>query len=162
MSGILDQFRKKVVRSVWKEKEVKSESAALNDKIALGVLLWVVAQADKEFLPEEKSKIKDVLREYGNIPETQMPVILESIQVAEKERIDLYTFTREVNQDLSYEARKGIIENLFRVACADNDLDHEEHEVIRKISGLFQLDHKDFIEAKIKVKKEFGMDTAGL
>ena len=37
-----------------------------------------------------------------------------------------------------------------------------EHEMIRKISGLLRIDHKDFIDIKIRVKKEFGLDTAGL
>ena len=58
--------------------------------------------------------------------------------------------------------KKNIVENLFRVACVDGELAYEEEEVIRKIAGLFLLDHKDFIDAKIKVKKEFGLDTAGL
>jgi hypothetical protein len=33
-------------------------------------------------------------------------------------------------------------------------------ETIRKISGLFHIAHKDFINAKIKIKKEFGLDVA--
>ena len=41
-------------------------------------------------------------------------------------------------------------------------LDNSELEVIRKISGLFHVEHKDFIDAKIKIKKEFDLDTAGL
>ena len=56
----------------------------------------------------------------------------------------------------------NILENLFRIDCVDQDLDHEEHEMIRKISGLLQIDHKDFIDTKIRIKKEFGLDTAGL
>ena len=62
---------------------------------------------------------------------------------------------------MSYEIKIKILENLFRIACVDKDLDDRELEVIRKISGLFKLTHKDFIDSKIKVKKEFGLDTAG-
>lgn len=54
------------------------------------------------------------------------------------------------------------MENLFRVACADKDLDDSELEVVRKISGLFNVAHKDFIDTKIRIKKEFGLDTVGL
>jgi uncharacterized tellurite resistance protein B-like protein len=159
MAGFLDQFRNKVLSSVWKEPAAEEKKVALNDKIALGVLLWVVAQADDKFLPEEKGKIQDILRNYAGISEADMPVVLSSIEQAEKERIDLHTFTREVSQDLSYPTKVGIVELLFRLACVDGDLAHEEHEQIRQIAGLFQIDHKDFINAKIKVKKEAGMDT---
>ena len=162
MSGFLDRFRNTVVKSVWKDAPAPGPQVELNDKIALGVLLWVVAEADKTYLPEEEAAIKTILESTGTVLPEDMPVILSSIELAARERIDLFTFTREVSQDLPYAVKKGIIDNLFRVACADGDLAHEEQEVIRKISGLCGIDHKDFIEAKIKIKKEAGLDTSGL
>ena len=161
MAGFLDQFRKNVITSVWKDKPDEPKAKDIDDKIALGVLLWVVAEADEKFLPEEEEKIKEVLRQHSEIAKEDMPVVLTSIQQAAKERIDLYRFTHEVSENLHYEMKMSILENLFRVACADKDLDNRELEVIRKISGLFKLTHKDFIDSKIKVKKEFGLDTAG-
>ncbi|MCK5581694.1 MAG: TerB family tellurite resistance protein [Candidatus Omnitrophica bacterium] len=162
MAGFLDQFRKKVFYSVRKEEPDTEVSVKVDDKIALGVLLWVVAQADKQFLPEEEDKIKEVLKDRGHVSDEDMPYVLAAVQKAEEERIDLFAFTHEISQDLPFDMKKGILENLFRVACIDNDLAHEEEDIIRKISGLFRLDHKDFIDAKIRIKKEFGLDTAGL
>ncbi len=161
MGGFLDQFREKIIAKINNDKE-EAKRPSLNDKIALGVLLWVVAEADDQFLPEEKEKIKEVLTKISHINENDLSYILESIEIAAKERIDLHTFTHEVSKDLSREVKLSIIDNLFRVACVDNDLDEKEHEMIRKIAGLFRLDHKEFIDSKIKIKKEFGMDTAGL
>ena len=161
MAGFLDQFRKNVITSVRKDKPDEPKVKDIDDKIALGVLLWVVAEADEKFLPEEEEKIKEVLRLYSGISSEDMPIVLASIQQAAKERIDLYRFTHEVSENLSYEIKIKILENLFRIACVDKDLDDRELEVIRKISGLFKLTHKDFIDSKIKVKKEFGLDTAG-
>ena len=161
MAGFLDQFRKNVITSVRKDKPDEPKVKDIDDKIALGVLLWVVAEADEKFLPEEEEKIKEVLRLYSGISSEDMPIVLASIQQAAKERIDLYRFTHEVSENLSYEIKIKILENLFRVACIDKNLDDRELEVIRKISGLFKLTHKDFIDSKIKVKKEFGLDTAG-
>ncbi len=161
MTGLLDQFRKNVITSVWKDKPDEPKARDIDDKIALGVLLWVVAEADEKFLPEEEKKIEEVLRLYSEISNEDMPVVLASIQEAARERIDLYHFTHEVSENLPYEIKIKILENLFRVACVDKDLDDRELEVIRKISGLFKLTHKDFIDSKIKVKKEFDLDTAG-
>lgn len=161
MAGFLDTFRQKVVSSVWKEEPGESGVKDIDDKIALGVLLWVVAEADNKFLPQEEEKIKEVLVSYAKIPDQDLPVVLASVKEAARERIDLHRFTHEVSQDLRYDVKISIIENLFRVACADRDLNHNETEVIRKISGLFLVDHKDFIDAKIKIKKEFGLETSG-
>ncbi len=162
MAGFLDKFRTEVISSIWKDKVEETAVADINDKIALGVLLWVVAEADKKFLPAEESKMEEVLGSYTKLSKQEIAVVLASARKAAQERIDLYTFTHEVSEGLPYEAKQTIIENLFRVACVDKEMDDAELEVIRKISGLFHVAHKDFIAAKIKIKKEFGIDTAGL
>ncbi len=162
MAGFLDQFRKNVISSVWKDKPDEPKVKDIDDKIALGVLLWVVAEADKRFLPEEEEKIKEVLVSYSKISDEDITTVLTSIKEAAKERIDLHRFTREISKNLPYDTRISVIENLFRVACVDKDLDNNELETIRKISGLFNIVHKDFIDVKIRIKKEFGLDTAGL
>jgi uncharacterized tellurite resistance protein B-like protein len=161
MAGFLDRFRKNVISSVWKDKADEPKVKDIDDKIALGVLLWVVAEADEKFLPEEEEKIKEVLISHSKISNEDIPTVLASIKEAAKERIDLYRFTHEISENLPNDIKISIIENLFRVACVDKDLDDNELETIRKISSLFKIEHTDFIDAKIRIKKEFGLDTAG-
>ncbi len=161
MAGFLDKFRNNVVSSVWKDKRDEPKVKDINDKIALGVLLWIVAEADEKFLAKEDEKIKEILTtSHSKISEEDIETVLASIKEAARERIDLHRFTREVSNDLPYEVRISIIETLFRVACCDEELDHKEMETIRKISGLFHIAHRDFINAKISIKKEFGLDVA--
>ena len=162
MRRFFDNFRNRVIAAVDKEViPYRPAKERLNRIISLGVLLWVVAEADDRFLPQEHDRIKQILKAYGKIKDEEMAIVFKAIEEAARERIDLYSFSREVSANLIYEAKKVIIEDLFRVACSDKDLDESEIEAIRKISGLFQLYHKDFIDAKIKIKKEFGLDTAG-
>lgn len=167
MGKFFEAFREKIMSLVASggTSDVQAEAGkneSIDNLIALGVLLWVVADADEAFLPEERDKIKEILQSYGKISEEDMPIVLRAIEEAAISRIDLYAFTSEVGENLSFAVKLGIIENLFRVACSDGEMADEEHEAIRKISGLLQIDHKGFINAKLKVKKEFGLDTAGL
>ena len=162
MAGFLDEFKKSVASSIWKDQSPSTELRKIDDKIALGVLLWVVAEADNKFLPQEEDKIKETLILYSKISQQDLPRVLASIKEAALQRIDLYRFTSEISQGLDRDTKIKILEDLFRVGCSDKDLDDRELELIRKISGLFNLTHKDFIEAKIKIKKEAGLDTAGL
>ncbi len=161
MAGFLDKFRKNVMTSVWKDKVDEHKVNDINDKIALGVLLWIVAEADEKFMAKEDEKIREILTTHSKISEEEIETVMASIKEAAKERIDLHRFTQEVKADLPYDVRISIIETLFRVACCDEELDHKEMETIRKISDLFNIAHKDFINAKITIKKEFGLDTAG-
>ena len=130
--------------------------------IALGVLLWEVARADDDFLPQEKEQIIEILTTYNQLPQEDLPIVLQAIETASNEKIEIFTFTKTVGNSLSREHKMETVEQLFRVGCADQELDEKEVETIRMISQLFGLDHTEFINAKIKVKKEFGMDTAGL
>ncbi len=155
MSGILDNLRNKIIN----DTEESISHVDMDDKIALGVLLWAVASSDSKFLDIEKEKIKETLIRYSKIKPEDIPFVLRLIQEADKERIDLYTFTSEIVDHLGYPERVSIIEDLFRIACVDRDLDERELELIRDISNLLHLSHHDFITAKIKIKKEFGMDT---
>ncbi len=159
MAGFLNQFRERVIASVWKDKPDESKIKEIDDKIALGVLLWVVAEADEKFMRAEAESIKKILLTYSKIPEEDIPYVISSIERAADERIDLYRFTHEISENLKYEVKISIIKILFRVACADKELDEKELQIIRKISGLFGLAHRDFIDAKIEVKKEFGLKT---
>ncbi len=162
MAGFLDQFRKNVIFSVRKDMADAAEVKDIDDKIALGVLLWVVAEADEKFLPEEEEQIKEILITYSKIPAADIQTVLVAIKEAAKERIDLYRFTHEISENLRYDVKISIIENLFRVACVDRNLADQELETIRKIAGLFKVTHRDFIDVKIKIKKEFGLAVAEL
>ncbi len=68
MAGFLDKFRKNVISSVRKDEE-GPKAKDIDDKIALGVLLWVVAEADEKFLAHEDEKIKEILILHSKIPE---------------------------------------------------------------------------------------------
>lgn len=157
--GIFNQFKDKIIKRPTDGVENVEDSREVDNLIALGVLLWVVAEADDKFLPEESEHIKKILKTYGEITNEDMPIVLRAIKEAAIDRIDIHKFTHEVKSNLTYENKVVIVENLFRVACSDGELADEEHEAIRQMSGLLGLEHREFIESKIKVKKEFGLNT---
>lgn len=158
MVEFVDRFKENLLSKISKDS-IKLDDKELNKAIGLGVLLWIVAETDKKFLPEEEEKIKEVLSSHAKIPEEQMQVVLETVKQAAEDRIDIWSFTHLFTKMLD-EEKIPIVENLFRVACADKDLDFDETEMIRKMSNLMKVSHGDFINAKIRVKKELGLDTA--
>lgn len=160
MINILAELKRKIFDH--KSDEESAEKNGVDSLIALGVLLWSVAEADNKFLPQELKEIETVLSSISPINQEDMPIVLRAIEEASLNRIDLFSFTKEVSGSLNRPEKIAILENLFRVACVDKNLGEEEHEVLRTISNLFRLEHDDFIDVKIRIKKEFGMDTAGL
>jgi len=47
-----------------------------------------------------------------------------------------------------------LLENLWRVAFADNEVDRYEEHMIRKVADLIYVNHSDFIRSKLKVRDE--------
>ncbi len=155
MLNIINSFKEKIFANV----SAPEDDREVDNLIALGVLLRVVAQADDKFLAQEEEAIADILKSYSEINEDDLPIVLRSIHEATLSRVDLFEFTKEVNEKVDQERKINILEDLFRVACADKELDNVEIETIRKISGLLKLEHSVFIEVKIAVKKEFGLEV---
>ena len=65
--------------------------------------------------------------------------------------IDLWRFTSQINKNCSLEEKLCIIETVWQVAYSDGRLDSHEDYLIHKLSELFNISHKDLIEAKLKV-----------
>ena len=77
---------------------------------------------------------------------------MELAQTQAKEATSLYEFTRLINDDYDYKQKVELIENMWRIAFSDNNLDKYEDHLIRKISDLIYVSHSDFIKAKLKVR----------
>lgn len=154
MSGWLEKLRGLVVPVTGPARKAPAR-AATDEKIALGVLLWSVAEADGHLLDAEKALIGQVLAGHGGVAPDDVALVLAAVEQASRERIDLYSFAHEVAEGLDAARRAAIVQQLYRVACADGDLDHAEVETIRLIAGLLQVPHKTFIDAKIAAKAEF-------
>ena len=91
MVNFFNNFRQKVVSAASPPDQENSESLSkpkksVDNLISLGVLLWVVAQADEKFLPEEKTKIGEVLNTYGHVSEDDLPIVLRAIEEANSAR----------------------------------------------------------------------------
>jgi uncharacterized tellurite resistance protein B-like protein len=132
--------------------------AATDEKIALGVLLWSVAEADGRFDDAEVTLISEVLTRHGGVDPADLALVLEAVRQAAKARIDLYSFAREAADGLSPPQRVEIVRQLYRVACADGSLRGEEVEAVRLVATLLRVPHPDFIAAKLAAKAEFALD----
>lgn len=164
MAGFLDSFRKKVVESIYKENpglpKVKDED--IDDTIALGVLMLIVAKSDQMFLTIELDKIKDVISIYAGVPDEKMPYVLATIRQAEEERVDFWRFTHELNEGLPYEHKLPIFEILFRVATVDKELSNDEVDMLGRMANVFGIYSEDFKVLLLKARKGMPPQNEGI
>jgi uncharacterized tellurite resistance protein B-like protein len=153
MNGLIGKFRRKIISTVWKGGRRRPKGKGIDDKIALGVLIWgvgVVACADGTFSPQEEKKIRQILDARAKITKRDYAIVLAAIKQAGAAKINLYRFVREMNKDLTYASKVAILEDLFRIACADKRLHNKERDVIADIAKLLHISREEFIDIKRK------------
>ena len=71
-----------------------------------------------------------------------------------KDSIDLFSFTRYMNQNNSKEEKLGVMESVWRVIHIDGRLEGHEDHFAHKLANLLRLTHKELIDAKIKAREQ--------
>ena len=120
---------------------------------ACAALLIETALADKVFNEEEMISMKQTLNKVYKVDEQDIEELINESKKKVLESTSLYEYTRLINDLCDYEDKIRLISNLWSIAFADQHLDKYEEYLIRKISDLLHVSHKDFIQQKLLVKQ---------
>ena len=140
----------------------KEDPAALEHRLRLAAvaLLIEVSRADYTVDSAELSAIKTVLQAALGISEQEIDEIIALAGVAAGKATSLYEFTRLINDHYSREQKLVLIQAMWRIAYADEDLDKYEERLIRQVSDLIHVPHRDYIRLKIAVSGGHKADQA--
>jgi uncharacterized tellurite resistance protein B-like protein len=138
--------------------ETREQDNPQNDQHALRLatasLLMEISRADQHISREEReTMLRVVSKVYDLSTEESNELVLEA-EINAEESISLHEFTRVLNRQLSRAERIEIIEMLWQVANADQEIDQYEDYYVRKIADLLHVSHSDFIRMKHRVLGE--------
>ena len=123
------------------------------DLNAVTAVLYVeLLRSDHVIQAEELSLLAEVLSSQFSLSSSEVADLIDNAQQHIEESADLVQFTRVVNQHCDIPSKCQLIENLWRLAYADNHLDGHEEAFIRKVADLLYVSHSDFIRSKLKVR----------
>ncbi len=143
---------KDLITKISNKEEIEESSNILQLDRACAALLVEIAFADKDFDEREKESLKQsLLKSYAIDIETINEIINDAEKTVE-ESTSLYEYTRIVNDEFEYPQKLNLLENLWKVAYADETLDKYEEHLLRKISDLIHISHSDYINVKLKVR----------
>lgn len=122
-------------------------------QVATAALLIEMMKADGKVSADERKAVMQTIQSKFNLPEDEAKSLKELAREHIRKATDYYEFTSLIHKALSYEQKVEIIEHLWEIAFTDRYLDKHEEYIVRKIADLIYVEHKDFIEAKLRVKK---------
>lgn len=123
-------------------------------QIAAAVLLLAMEHADNEHTGEERAEIARQLQDHFQLDADEAETLIAAAQPRAEEAVSLHRFLQELNQHLDHTQKRQVLEMLWRVAYADQNLDAHEEVLMREIAELLYLPHSEFIKSKLAVTGE--------
>jgi uncharacterized tellurite resistance protein B-like protein len=117
-------------------------------QLASAALLIELTRADNQVDHSETKKLLAILQQRFNLPEIELEELVTLAGQQNQEATSLYEFTSLINENFDVREKSQLILNMWEVAFADGRVDRYEEHLIRKVSDLLHLSHKDFITGK--------------
>lgn len=133
----------------------QSESQVARDhrlKLASAALLFELLTTDRNIDEREITVFKSILTDSFNLNTSELEEIVKLAEEEARQAVSLYEFTSLINETYVYDDKLALIENMWRLALADEHLDKYEEQLIRKTADLIYVSHSDFIKTKLKVR----------
>jgi len=122
--------------------------------LAVCIILLEAAKIDGEFSDDEYDGIIDTLTIYFKLSQNEAAKLVDLASNVRENTLDIFPFTRQVNEQFSREEKIEILEEIWRIIFADGHLDAHEDYLVHKLARLFNLRHSELIEAKLTARDE--------
>ncbi len=145
----------KAISEFVQEKISKGNEEEIDEQqilhLASTALLLEVSRADFDIQGEELTSIAKSLSERFNFSDEAANNLINLARTEQDTHVSIHPFIKIINDSCSAEEKKVLLEDLWRVAYADDKLDKYEEYQIRKIADLLYIPHSVFIQTKLNV-----------
>ncbi len=123
-------------------------------QLAATALLLEVSHADHDVDQQEIDSVLEIASKAFALDQQELKKFFTEAELQKQASTSLYEFTDLINRHYDENKKVALIEQLWRVAYADGDLDRYEEHTIRKVAELIYVSHSDFIRSKHSVAAE--------
>jgi uncharacterized tellurite resistance protein B-like protein len=118
--------------------------------IAVAALLVEVLRADYDVSAVERRQVIESAGRLLGLAADRGEALLEGAERQVDGAHDLHQFTSGLNRSLSHPEKLDLVEQLWRVAQADDIVHKYEEHLIRRVADLLHVSHREFIAAKLR------------
>lgn len=129
---------------------VDDEDAGESRNLAVAALLVEVLRADYDSSPAERRQVLESAAQLLQLDPGRCEALLAGAERQVDGAHDLHQFTSELNRSLSHTEKLDLVEQLWRVARADEVVHKYEEHMIRRVADLLHVSHREFIAAKLR------------
>ena len=145
----------KLITWIEQSLSVDAENTTSPSLDRVSAVLYVeLLRADHVIDEAELTTLAEVLTSQFALSAQEVADLVDDARQRADESADIVQYTRIINDQCDASQKGQLIENLWRLAYADNRLDGHEEYFIRKVADLIYVSHSDFIRSKLKVQPQ--------
>lgn len=149
LSALRDFFERRIAHRLDEPADRASHCA----RVAAAALMVEVVRGDDHFSPVEREAVLDAVQRKFGLDAAESRELLALAEAEARDAHDYFQFTTRINASFSDEQKLRLIEELWRVAWADDSLHRHEEHLIRRVADLLHVPHRSYIRAKLKVRE---------
>ncbi len=123
-------------------------------QLASAALMVEMIHVDEQITAEEEKKLQQLLKQRFELDSTEIEALIDLAHNEKHKATDYYAFTSLLNEHYTQQQKIKLVEDLWQLAYADNELDKYEEHLLRRLAELLHVPHRDFIRTKHKILKE--------
>ncbi len=136
-----------------RESEQNTAPLAHRLQLSCAALMVEMIHVDEQITEQEEGKIRQLLVKRFDLNKSEIEELLDLAHDEKHEAVDYHAFTSLLNEHYNQQQKIKLVEDLWLLAYADDDLDKYEEHLIRRLADLLHVSHRDFIQTKHKVLK---------
>lgn len=122
-------------------------------ELATAALLVEVVRCDAGITEAERAAVQKAVHEKFGLTHEEADTLMRLAEDEVRQANDTFQFTSLINRHFSQAQKQRVIELMWRVALADDEISAHEQHVLRRIAELLHVTHGDYIAAKSRAQQ---------
>jgi uncharacterized tellurite resistance protein B-like protein len=99
----------------------------------------------------EQDMLQDLLKRQFDLDDDAVDELIAAATAADREAVDLYSFTSLINRSLDEEGRRRIVKMMWEIVYADGRMNEFEDNIVWRASDLLGVSQRDRVEMRLEV-----------
>jgi uncharacterized tellurite resistance protein B-like protein len=125
-------------------------------ELATAALLVEALRADHQFHDAERSAALAAVRAKFGLSPDEAEALIRLAEEEVRQATDTFQFTSLINRHFTMEQKIRVVELMWSVAWADDDLSAHERHLMRRIVDLLHVPHGDAVAAQARARGDRG------
>ena len=131
--------------------EPKSRTEGCRGRLASAALLTHVATVANEMSERRREKLFAVLKHNFGLDDLTTVQLMEDAAAANRKAVDLYGFTRPLNEVLDDKGRRQAVRMMWEIVYADGSANEFESNVIWRAADLLGVSSRQRVELRRQI-----------